>query len=190
MKCKYCGEEIANDSKFCEHCGKKTEKKTKTTKVLRAILLIGFFCALVYLFDDGDDGVALGLIGALMFIAALWQKNKFLKKQPFEVSDPDGKTPSSLYTFCGIGHNLLGTLKYRKKDGTFVAYTFVFILLPLYPTGCYRVEDGNVDNFGLFGSKEWKIYGSEKKSIGEILNIYFFYYGLIITIIGFIMILL
>jgi serine/threonine protein kinase len=170
----------------------ENKSQKKTTKVLIALLLLGVVCALVYIFDSihFHDGVVLGLIGALMFIAALWQKNKYLKKQPFEVSVPDGKTPSSLYTFCGIGHNLLGALKYRKKDGTFVAYTFVFVLLPLFPTGCYRVEEGDGDNFGLYSTKEWKIYGSEKKNTGEILNIYLLYYGLFITLFGFIIIFL
>lgn len=38
MKCKNCGEEIANDSKFCENCGTKQGKKTKN-KWLWLVLL-------------------------------------------------------------------------------------------------------------------------------------------------------
>ena len=38
MKCKHCGEEIANDSNFCEFCGKKVKKKMPVWAVLLIVL--------------------------------------------------------------------------------------------------------------------------------------------------------
>ena len=35
MKCKYCGEEIANDSKFCESCGEKMANDYSQSRPLR-----------------------------------------------------------------------------------------------------------------------------------------------------------
>jgi hypothetical protein len=41
MKCKYCGAEIANDSTFCEHCGKQVGKdKAKRSKLIFIICSI------------------------------------------------------------------------------------------------------------------------------------------------------
>lgn len=45
MKCKHCGEEITDDSVFCEYCG--TETKKKSTLPWWAILLIVLGCSLV-----------------------------------------------------------------------------------------------------------------------------------------------
>ncbi len=51
MKCKHCGEEIANDSQFCEFCGAKLEKETKkkTIKILLIVLSVIFVLAGVVL---------------------------------------------------------------------------------------------------------------------------------------------
>ena len=38
MKCKHCGAEIANDSRFCEFCGKKMKKKMPVWAVLLIVL--------------------------------------------------------------------------------------------------------------------------------------------------------
>lgn len=45
MKCKHCGEEIPNDSKFCEFCGTQIKKKSKLP--WWAILLIVIGCSIV-----------------------------------------------------------------------------------------------------------------------------------------------
>lgn len=41
MKCKYCGEEIANDSKFCEHCGTKQVKSRNVKAWIFALTMVG-----------------------------------------------------------------------------------------------------------------------------------------------------
>ena len=49
MKCNHCGEEIANDSNFCEYCGTKIKKKSKLPWwailliVLVWLIVIGFW---------------------------------------------------------------------------------------------------------------------------------------------------
>ena len=51
MKCKYCGAEIANDSTFCEFCGKKVSNADNSKKGpniwFRAIAIVIFLIILV-----------------------------------------------------------------------------------------------------------------------------------------------
>lgn len=51
MKCKYCGEEIADDSMFCEHCGAKIDlnqkKRQRLLMVIVAVVTLGIFAAVM-----------------------------------------------------------------------------------------------------------------------------------------------
>lgn len=68
MKCKHCGAEIANDSRFCEFCGKKMKKKMPVWAVLLIVLggvinlivVVAFWSLLVgverdYKYTDSDS---------------------------------------------------------------------------------------------------------------------------------------
>ena len=50
MKCKHCGEEIANDSVFCEFCGTKVNNKTNNEikeSANRVLVLVGAFLSFI-----------------------------------------------------------------------------------------------------------------------------------------------
>lgn len=51
MKCPNCGKEIANESKFCEYCGKPIEKKRNTQSlwmVFIVLLVVGLVGVMAY----------------------------------------------------------------------------------------------------------------------------------------------
>ena len=116
------------------------------------------------------------IIGATMVIVGLWQKSR-LDKLPFSFQEPNGESPSSLGTFLGIGHVIMGALKYREIEDTYVSYTFFSFVLPLFPTGCYRVKLLDASGGTSFHTQKWAIYGSEEMKISEILNVYLLYVG-------------
>lgn len=115
------------------------------------------------------------VVGAIMLIYAIWEKAK-IDNQPVETPQPNGESPSSLLTICGIGHTFWGAYKFRKIGNTYVGYTMFQFLIFFFPTGCYRVEN--------VGYREWKFHGSEKKKTSEIRCLYLTFYGLLISIVS------
>jgi len=183
MKCKHCGAEIANDSMFCEICGKKVNVKLSvlhTTFIvflsiyivvaLLLMIIIGYYRTTIILIPS--------ILGASMLVIAIWQKNIALKRKPFVAATPNGEKPAILGRILGIGQLFVG--KYRETDGTWVTYLFLCLIFPVFPTGCYRVRHEGQKIGGLGLKNYWTIYGSEKSNPSEILNIYFFYFGFII----------
>ena len=70
MKCKRCGEEIANDSKFCEFCGTKSEKKQ--IKWWQLILgLIGLTGGLLMIKSSGTGWIVIVLIIIVFLVMKL-----------------------------------------------------------------------------------------------------------------------
>lgn len=55
MKCNHCGEEIANDSKFCEFCGAKIESGLRLSKRLLFLIIAGIALAI---------GIIIGVLSA------------------------------------------------------------------------------------------------------------------------------
>lgn len=189
MKCNHCGEETADDSVFCEHCGKKIGvPSTSISKVVEkgevdkkygiylGLVIAYIVVVLILMIGGGGVPYLVSIVGAFMLLGAIWQKHVSFKNRPFEVATPNGERPKVLRLVFGIGQAFVGN--YRETDGTYVVYSFVFLLFPLFPTGCYRVKKGKS---GL-NSIEWTIFGSEKSNSSEILNIYLLYYGLLIMV--------
>ena len=192
MKCNHCGAEIPDDSMFCEFCGKRIGEENIHTnetdaglgtkqKIILGLLAAYVVIALIILLAGSYGGgfMLLGTVGAIMLAVAIWQKNDPLKRRPFEIPTPNGEKPAALFSILGIGQHFMGAFKYREYDGTYVIYSFFHLILPLFPTGCYRVKAGKA---GL-QSQEWFIYGSEKMDSKEILNIYLYIYGVLLWII-------
>lgn len=128
--------------------------------------------------DEFVQGGYLGcIIGAIMLIGGIWQKS-VLDTRPFNIAQQNGDKPSTLFSFLGIGQRMFGAFKYREIEGTHVSYTFFCFILPLFPTGCYRVR---LLSEGI-RTQEWTIYGSERINSLEILNIYLQFYGLLIWV--------
>lgn len=58
MKCKHCGEEIANDSKFCEYCGTKQIKNRNVKAWLFALTMVVavlLFCIIKFINTGTND---------------------------------------------------------------------------------------------------------------------------------------
>lgn len=66
MKCKNCGAEIANDSKFCEFCGKKQKRHSRALGIILITLLLLLLLA------------AIGAIGLDYFL------NNYFSNKPAE----------------------------------------------------------------------------------------------------------
>ena len=78
MKCKYCGEEIADDSKFCELCGTKIEQK-KQIKWWQLILgLIGLTIGGLFLTHSAGVGRNIFLI---IIIVAIMKVIAYMKEK-------------------------------------------------------------------------------------------------------------
>lgn len=150
--------------------------KHRILLVIIAIYIIG--AIIVLLVNQGNDdlvGPVIGsVVGALMFGLGILTKAR-LDCRTVQFIQPNGKKPGSLLTVSGIGQMMLGAIKFRKIENTYVAYTFFMFFLPLFPTGCYRVES--------VGTSEWKVYGSEEKKKPEIISIYLIMYGLIVWVV-------
>lgn len=125
-------------------------------------------------------------IGIVSLGFAIWYKYYFLADKPFEIMR-NSDQPFSLwsYFFFLLGFRFMG--KYRQAgDGSYVTYHFFFFLMiPIY-LGCYRVKaaEGGVRNWGYGWSftREFLIYGSDRRKISEIVNVLLLYWGGIITI--------
>ncbi len=102
----------------------------------------------------------------------LFIHHKYLSNREISIKGPlNGERPDTLGRVLGIGILLVG--KWRKYADTYVGYTFVFFIIPLFPTGCYRykVVKTEVDRI------TYQIYGSEEMSSKEIFCIYAYMYG-------------
>ena len=186
MKCPKCGKEIANDSNFCEFCGTKVKQQgiqlwsrcsTWQKVTITLLVLWSLYCSVVFDYEYYELAIVLGSnLSTGILITAILLKSS-LNSLPVAVSPPDGKKPGVLFTFIGIGQAILGAFKFRKVDDTYVSYTFFMFLLPLFPTGCYRVRllDSEV---GFFNKQQWNIYGSETTNWKEIAYIYMIMYGI------------
>ena len=193
MKCPKCGKEIANDSNFCEYCGAKLNSSLTLLwsqcslwqKVTITLLVLWFLYASVLASTYSNEVLYLSifsLFSAGILIAAILLKSS-LNNQPFAVSPPNGEKPGTLFTFMGIGQAMMGAFKFRKVDDTYVSYTFFMFLIPLFPTGCYRIKLLNSE-FGFFNKQQWNIYGSEPTNWKEVAYIYMIMYGSIILFIS------
>lgn len=201
MKCPKCGKEVANDSNFCEFCGAKVKQQgiqlwsrcSTWQKVTITLLVLWFlfgswhFANNYYYYEYYEDAIVfwsmvLHILSTGILITAILLKSS-LNSLPVAVSPPDGKKPGALFTFIGIGQAILCAFKFRKVDDTYVSYTFFMFLLPLFPTGCYRVRllDSEV---GFFNKQQWNIYGSEKTNWKEIAYIYMIMYGFIVWVLS------
>ena len=163
----------------------------KTThKIFLAVLVAYCVFALVMLcviskkeyVDSFDQFLYIGsLVGAIMLILAICLHTDLSKKN-VQWQEPNGEKPGALFTFMGIGQNLLGLFKFREVADTYVSYTFFCLFLPLIPTGCYRVKLNSTE-VGAFGNRqEWVIFGSEKSDFKEIAVIYLYMYGFLLWI--------
>jgi len=113
------------------------------------------------------------IIMLILGLVALWTFNRYklkpmLNKQynpKEEVLNPNSSM--RLITFNTFGLDKFG--EFRKNGNTFVTYQcFTFFFLPIFPFGCYRIE--------VFDDDQYKVYGSVKISLLEILSIYLNYY--------------
>lgn len=114
-------------------------------------------------------------IGAILLGCGLWYRFTILNHREFSPATPTGEKPGFLGSFMGIGQHLIGS--FRKVEGTQVAYTFFSVILPIIPTGCYRVKLLSSEGGGSFHQSKWIIYGKEESMWDEVLNIYLTYYG-------------
>lgn len=156
------------------------KKKNKIFIVLLSIsILIAIIRMLIMLrfYNDYDLELLLyagSIVGAVMLILGICLKSK-LDNQPVTFTQPNGDQPGYLGPFRDLGQNFLGNFKFRKIEDTYVSYTFFMLILPLFPTGCYRVKS---DTSGF--RTTWLFYGSEKSNSSELLSVYLMLYGLII----------
>ena len=148
--------------------------KLKTSQKIIVALLAVFIVFAIF-----NIILVIGGCGATMLIISILLKSK-CDNQPACFVEPNGLKPEFLGTFMRIGQNLLGAYKFRKIEDTWVSYTFFIFIIPLFPTGCYRVKKLG----STFNQIEWAIYGSEKSSALEILSIYLGLYGLLILILS------
>lgn len=84
MYCKYCGKEIADDSKFCSNCGNALEGKTTKALLLKFYKLYG----------------KAHLPKTLSYIYGLWVSLNF---SLLLISDNDSSSYQHFYPIRGIG---------------------------------------------------------------------------------------
>ena len=144
-------------------------------KIIIALLFIYEVFAIIMLFVVPDYDlklmICLSILNAIMLISGICLKSD-LNSKSVAITEPNGMRPDSLGTIMGIGTRLLGPLfRFREIEGTWASYRFVWFILPLFPSGCYRVK--MLDGWG----KEWMIYGSEKSDVKELVSVYLIIYG-------------
>ena len=84
MKCKYCGNEIANDSVFCEHCGKQLKSTPKKRNIILisvggvVLLALGVLIGYLFLHSHFNSHSQLGDMGETISVVdeAMLQSNK------------------------------------------------------------------------------------------------------------------
>lgn len=150
-------------------------------KVFIALLALYIVFAIIMLnvIPYETEAWIVGIIGAIMLIVGIWLYSS-LKNKPVAFTQPNGEHPNALGTFMGIGTAMFGAFHFRELENTWVSYTFFCFILPLFPTGCYRVRmEGS--QYGVLGTKtSWSVYGSEKGNVLEIVSIYLHLYGFLI----------
>lgn len=114
--------------------------------------------------------VAVVSIVALFFFVIMPRVTRTIKIPPRY----NGNVPSGdIGTFNGIGISLLGEFRYDIRIQTYVTYEFVSLIIPLFPTNCYRVrliEDYRINH--KRSTQKFHIYGTEKWHWFEVLSIY------------------
>lgn len=106
-------------------------------------------------------------------LLALWAYNQYSLKPMLdkqynpreEVLNPNSSM--KIMTFNSIGLDKFG--KFRKNGNTFVTYQcFTFFFLPIFPFGAYRIEE--------LEGEQYRVYGSVKTSMLEVMSVYLSYY--------------
>ena len=106
---------------------------------------------------------------------------EYLLNKGFDTRAANDATPPPLGTWNAIGITCLG--KYRILGETQVSYVFLSLLFPIIPIGCYRVTEGlsttpHRDGPAWKSSTQYKIYGSEKWNLLEVLHVYLSSYSI------------
>lgn len=158
MKCNHCGAEIANDSVFCEHCGKKIGEEPKTSadkkdnkKNLKTIGFIAGGAVLaallaILLWPKGDSFTALYPISDENF------KIGYIDKNGFIVINPQYGEGTSLFSEGLARVGLNGKYGYIDESGKMV--------IPAQYDYAYDFSDGlalvRLNGQELFIDKEGK----------------------------------
>lgn len=115
------------------------------------------------------------VILALYFVIIMPRMEKFINIPPRF----DGKVPNGDFgTFNGIGLCLLGDFRYDWRTQTMVKYEFLTLIVPLFPTNCYRAKI--TQEYSVNHKRhitKYKIYGTEKWHWFEVLSIYVMGFG-------------
>ena len=110
------------------------------------------------------------LFVALYFFVVMPRVTRTIKIPPRY----NGKVPSGdIGTFNGIGLNFLGDYRYDWKTRSFVTYEFFTLLIPIFPTNCYRVrllQDYSENHKTIV--RKYHIYGTEKWHWFEVTSVY------------------
>jgi len=96
------------------------------------------------------------------------------------------KTLFPLSTINTVGFNLYGNYRFDIMTGSSAKYMFFCIFLPLFPVGCYRAAEGAFKYLGRQGAAQvseakYRIYGTEKWSFIEVLNIYLYIAAIVLV---------
>ena len=189
MKCPYCKNEIENDSKFCTFCGnainKVDNKKEKGNNKIKILLVVAGLLWIAQLISIAIYNQQeyfyiplisyVGIIVGLFVLLGLFIHNKYLQDRNITITRaPNGKKPGTLGRVLGIGVLMIG--RWRKYADTYVGYSFIIFVLPLFPLGCYRYKIVKTD----LNSITYNFYWSEEWSGKEVFCIYSYFYGGII----------
>lgn len=77
MKCNHCGQEIADDSNFCEFCGTKNEKK----QIKWWQLILGLIGLTVGLLITGFSAAGWGVIVMIIAVLAVMKVLAYMKEK-------------------------------------------------------------------------------------------------------------
>ena len=118
-------------------------------------------------------GIVTSITGLFVFISHILYAS--LMKKGFNVKPANEDVPPSFGTINSVGITCLG--KYREFGEYQVSYVFFSLIFPLIPIGCFRVIEGPSTRPHREGAAwksitPYKIIGSEKWDILEILHVY------------------
>lgn len=117
-------------------------------------------------------GFLTSLTGLLFFTSQLLYS--FLLNKDYDVRPANGNSPFLTSILNSVGTVFLGN--YRNVGDTHVSYVFLSVIFPIFPIGCYRVTEGKTTSYregaARVRSTAFKIFGSEKWNLLEILNVY------------------
>lgn len=104
----------------------------------------------------------------------------WVEQQPKKSRQPNGKSPLVLGIGNGFGVSMLGDF---RRDIGYVQYSFLMVIIPIVPLGCY------ISSMTSKVSPNWKrekttynIKGSQPWNVWEILCIYYQYWGRLLSI--------